>query len=92
MVLTLRPGEDQEVPKLPMTAAQIAADLTDRIQAGEYGEAGSQLPTYASLQALYSVSESTIVKVMGLLRERGVVVGIPGRGTFVAQVTNSKGL
>lgn len=85
MVLTIDPGEDPDVPKLPMTAAQIAADLTDRIRAGEYGEPGTQLPTYASLQALYDVSESTIVKVMGLLRERGVVVGIPGRGTFVAE-------
>jgi len=72
------------VPKIPMSAEQIARDLTDRIAAGEYGEPGSQLPTYANLTGLYSVSESTITKVIGLLRERGVVVGVPGRGTFVA--------
>jgi hypothetical protein len=29
--------------------------------------------------------ESTITKVIGLLRERGVVVGVAGRGTFVAE-------
>lgn len=67
-----------------MNAEQIARDLTDRIRAGEYGEPGSQLPTYAALATLYSVSDSTITKVIGLLRERGVVVGVPGRGTFVA--------
>jgi DNA-binding GntR family transcriptional regulator len=72
------------VPKIPMNAEQIARDLTDRIAGGEYGEPGSQLPTYASLTELYSVSESTITKVIGLLRERGIVVGVPGRGTFVS--------
>jgi len=75
------------VPKIPMNAEQIARDLTDRITAGEYGEPGSQLPTYAALTELYSVSESTITKVIGLLRERGVVIGVPGRGTFVSDGT-----
>lgn len=67
-----------------MSAEQIARDLAERIAEGEYGDPGSQLPTYAALSTLYSVSESTITKVIGLLRERGVVVGVPGRGTFVA--------
>lgn len=67
-----------------MTAQQIAADLTDRIRRGEY-QAGQQLPTYASLAELYGVHFSTIARVMVLLRERGVVVGIPGRGTFVPE-------
>jgi GntR family transcriptional regulator len=85
MARTFRDVHDREVPKIPMSADQIARDLTDRIAAGEYGEPGSQLPTYAGLAALYSVSESTITKVIGLLRERGVVVGVAGRGTFVAE-------
>jgi GntR family transcriptional regulator len=76
---------DQGMPKIPMNAEQIARDLTDRIKAGEHGEPGSQLPTYAALAGLYSVSESTITKVVGLLRERGVIVGVPGRGTFIAE-------
>lgn len=75
----------EDVPKIPMNADQIARDLTDRITAGEYGEPGSQLPTYAVLAGLYSVSESTITKVIGLLRERGVVIGVPGRGTFTTE-------
>ena len=76
-------GTIWHVPQIPLTAAQITEDLADRIRAGEYGEPGTQLPTYAALAALYSVGESTITKVIGLLRERGVVVGVPGRGTFV---------
>jgi GntR family transcriptional regulator len=81
---TLGAGHDEQVPKIPMNAEQVAADLTTRIQAGEYGEPGTQLPTYASLADLYSVSESTVTKVIGLLRERRVVIGVQGRGTFVA--------
>jgi DNA-binding GntR family transcriptional regulator len=61
---------------------QIAADLADRIKRGEYAP-GGQLPTYAALAALYNVSTGTIARVMIVLRERGVVVGVPGRGTFV---------
>lgn len=85
MVITLANMHDQGVPKIPMSADQIARDLTDRIAAGDYGEPGSQLPTYAALAGLYSVGVSTIAKVIMLLRERGVVVGVPGRGTFVAE-------
>lgn len=85
MVNTFRSLHDLAVPKIPMSADQIARDLAERIAAGEYGAPGSQLPTYAALAGLYSVSESTITKVIGLLRERGVVTGVPGRGTFVAE-------
>ncbi|MGC9670482.1 winged helix-turn-helix domain-containing protein [Planosporangium sp. 12N6] len=69
---------------VPMTSYQIAADLTERIKAGEYAP-GSQLPTYATLANLYSVSPATIAGVMRILRERGVVIGVPGRGTFVPE-------
>lgn len=72
---------DPGVP-VPMSSDQIARDLTERIRVGEY-KPGEQLPTYAVLASLYSVSPATIAIVMRLLRERGVVVGVPGRGTFV---------
>ncbi|MFD0594085.1 GntR family transcriptional regulator [Catellatospora coxensis] len=53
-------------------------------QVREY-PAGSQLPTYNELADLYSVSFSTITRVIGVLRLTGVVVGVPGRGTFVPE-------
>jgi GntR family transcriptional regulator len=65
-----------------MTAEQVATDLTDRIAAGEYAP-GTQLPPYRVLAELYGVHYSTIARVMTLLRERKVVVGVPGRGVFV---------
>jgi GntR family transcriptional regulator len=70
-----------------MTADQIARDLAERVRKGEYPP-GSQMPPYRVLADLYSVSFSTIARVMTLLRERGVVVGVPGRGTFVAERAN----
>lgn len=72
------------MPRIPMTSAQIAEDLTARIEAGEY-EPGTQLPTYHTLSQLYSVSYATIARVIVLLRDRGVVIGIPGRGVFVPE-------
>jgi GntR family transcriptional regulator len=75
---------DDRVVPVPMTSNQIVKDLTDRIEAGEY-QPGSQLPTYAALAKLYSVSEATIAIVVRILRERGVVVGVQGRGTYVTE-------
>lgn len=67
-----------------MSSDDIARDLTERIRSGEYPP-GSQLPPYRVLAELYNVSLTTVAKVMTLLRERGVVVGVPGRGTFVPE-------
>jgi DNA-binding GntR family transcriptional regulator len=67
---------------IPMSAAQIADDLTDRIKRREYAP-GEQLPTYRELMGLYNVGYTTVATVILMLRERGVVVTVPGRGTFV---------
>lgn len=84
MVPTLCRQDDQDVPKIPMSSDQIVSDLAERIRLGEYAP-GTQLPTYASLAGLYDVSPATIAIVIRLLRERGLVVGVPGRGTYVAE-------
>jgi len=68
---------------VPMTNAQIANDLADRIRRGEYPP-GSQLPTYAELADMYSVSISTIQRALERLKERGLIYGSQGRGLFVA--------
>jgi GntR family transcriptional regulator len=69
----------------PMSAAQIVDDLTQRIAVGEYGEPHTQLPTYQALARLYSVGFGTIARVLLVMRERGVVYGVQGRGTYVAE-------
>lgn len=69
---------------IPMSSEQIAEDLTDRIERGQY-KPGTQLPTYHALSKLYSVSYATIARVMVLLRDRGTVIGVPGHGVFVPE-------
>jgi GntR family transcriptional regulator len=69
---------------IPLTAVQIADDMEDRIRAGEYKPA-ERLPSYVDLMRLYSIGYTTIAKVMTLLRDRGLVVGVPGRGVYVAE-------
>lgn len=70
------------MPPTQMTYRQIADDLAQRIAVGEYPP-GSQLPSTAQLAELYSVNRSTIVRAVGLLHDRDLVVGVPGRGVFV---------
>lgn len=84
MLSTLRRLHDQGVGAIPMTSSQIVDDLAERIRLREYPP-GTQLPTYAALAGLYDVSPATIAIVIRILRERGLVVGVPGRGTFVAE-------
>ncbi|WP_230689573.1 GntR family transcriptional regulator [Catellatospora paridis] len=69
-----------------MTAAQITADLTDRIARNEQGyQVDDQLPSYQELASIYSTSVATASRVVRTLREAGLVVGVPGKGTYVAR-------
>ncbi|MET8281211.1 GntR family transcriptional regulator [Micromonospora sp. NPDC005174] len=72
------------MPAIPLSYADIAADIAARIRSGEYGP-GTKIPSYAQLSDLYSVSVSTAARSVALLRDRGVVVGAPGRGVFVPE-------
>lgn len=69
---------------IPMTAEQIADDLAARIKSGEY-KPGTQLPPYRVLSELYNVGNTTVAKVMTILRARGVVIGVQGRGVYVPE-------
>jgi GntR family transcriptional regulator len=68
---------------VPMSYREIAEDLAARIKAGEY-KPGEMLPSYAGLADLYSVSRSTASRVYSITNDRGITVGSPGRGVFVA--------
>lgn len=63
------------------TYAQVANHLTARIKTGEFKY---RLPTERALAEEYDVAYQTIRRAMRFLRERGVVVTRPGKGTFVA--------
>jgi GntR family transcriptional regulator len=73
--------EDTTMPR-PMTHHEIAQDLQDRIERGEY-QPGDMIPSYAQVAKLYSVSESTAGKAIALLRERGYIEKWAGRGNAV---------
>jgi len=73
------------MPAAPMSYREIANDLADRIKAGEYNNSDKPLPTYAQLADLYTVSVSTAARAYGLLADRGITVGAPGRAVFIAE-------
>lgn len=66
-----------------MTYRQIAEDLIDRIERGEY-QVGQALPSRSQLAAMYSVSTTTADSAMAIVVDRGFAYGEVGRGTFVA--------
>jgi len=60
---------------------QVADDVARRIKAGEIT---LKLPSERSLADEYQVAYTTVRHAMQILRERGLIVTIHGRGTFVA--------
>jgi DNA-binding GntR family transcriptional regulator len=66
----------------PPTYREVADHLAQRIKSGEYPP-GSGLPQRDALARSYGVSLSTLARALMLLRDRGLVLGLPGRGVFV---------
>ncbi|MFJ3221310.1 GntR family transcriptional regulator [Kitasatospora sp. NPDC086801] len=61
---------------------EIAADLRNRIDAGEF-VAGSKLPSTRILSEHYEISPQAIARVIALLKADGIVEGRQGAGVFV---------
>lgn len=61
---------------------QLAAILRERITAGEYPP-GGKLPTIIEITAQTGLTAMTIRRAMRMLADEGLIVIIPGRGTFV---------
>jgi GntR family transcriptional regulator len=59
---------------------QVAARIRERIRAGALGP---RLPSYMSLAHELEVSPMTVQRAIKVLRDEGLVVTRPGRGTFV---------
>ena len=60
----------------------VADDIAGRIASGELAP-GTRLRSERDLAEYYGRAYGTIRKAMALLRERGLIVTIHGRGTFV---------
>lgn len=61
---------------------QLADDLAAKIESGDY-PAGSRLPGEAELAERYEVAKMTVRRALEVLRERGMVGTLHGRGTVV---------
>ena len=59
---------------------QVANDVQRRISEGEIS---AKLPSERSFGEEYGVAYTTVRHAMAVLRERGIIVTVHGRGTYV---------
>ncbi|MFE2540895.1 GntR family transcriptional regulator [Actinacidiphila glaucinigra] len=62
---------------------QLAAILERKIRSGEYAP-GARLPGELVMTHDYGVGPGTVRRALSILRDAGLVVTRPARGTFVA--------
>jgi AcrR family transcriptional regulator len=71
-----------EVSSRPPPYARIAAELADRIAAGEL-RPGDRVPSTREITRTWGVAMATATRALASLRDRGLVHAEPGRGTVV---------
>ena len=79
-----------DVPEINPRAAeppyrQIAAWLHGRIEAGEFRPGQDPLPSEKDLVGLFGVARDTARRAIQVLRDEGLVVTVPQRGTYVTE-------
>jgi GntR family transcriptional regulator len=77
------PEFDPDAGSPAETHLRMADHLAARIAAGELTE-GDRLASEGDLADEYGVATGTVRRAEEELRERGLVVTLPGQGTFVA--------
>ncbi|MEV4611076.1 TetR/AcrR family transcriptional regulator C-terminal domain-containing protein [Kitasatospora sp. NPDC049258] len=65
--------------------AKIAAELRNRIETGEL-RPGDRVPSTRALTQRWGVAMATATKALAVLRQEGLVRGVPGVGTVVCAV------
>nr|BFD91977.1 winged helix-turn-helix domain-containing protein [Kitasatospora sp. Xyl93] len=61
---------------------QVADTLRTEIASGEY-QPGAKLPSVKKLAERFGIADMTVQSGLRVLREEGLIVSSPGRGTFV---------
>ena len=84
-----------DVPEINPRAAeppyrQIAAWLRKRILAGEFRPGQDPLPSEKDLVGLFGVARDSARRAVQVLREEGLVITIPQRGTYVTEQATSR--
>ena len=62
---------------------QLAAIIRGQIESGDLAP-GQQLPSALRLASTYQVAVPTVRKALGVLKDEGLITGVPGYGVFVA--------
>jgi GntR family transcriptional regulator len=68
----------------------IAEDIESRIRSGELAP-GTRLRSERDLAEFYGRSYGTVRKAIALLRDRGLVVTVHGRGNYTAKAPPASG-
>jgi len=76
------PDFDPDAGGPAYTYAKVADHIALRIEAGQLA-AGAMLPSERDLAAEYGVALGTARRAVEALRDRGLVVTLPSKGTFV---------
>lgn len=71
-------GRDED-----LAYVRVAGDIAARIASGELA-AGARLRSERDLAEFYGVAYGTVRRAMAMLRDRGLIETIHGRGTFVS--------
>lgn len=61
---------------------QIAAIIRGRIEVGQYAK-GTRIPTESEMVETWEVARTTARRAIALLRDEGLVMTVPQRGTYV---------
>ena len=69
---------------------QLLNDMRHRILSGEWSS-GSRVPSENTLQSLLGISRSTIRQAIHAAKAEGLLVSVPGKGTFVSPNANRSG-
>lgn len=64
------------------TYTEVAAELSEQIRGGHWAP-GERLPTHRQLAAEHGIAVATATRVFAELKRSGLIVGEPGRGSFV---------
>jgi len=71
--------------------SQVRERLRERIADGTYAPQ-ARLPAESEIGAIFGVSRITVRQALGDLQKEGVIVKVPGKGTFVAETRPSQEL
>jgi DNA-binding GntR family transcriptional regulator len=63
---------------------QLADVLRTQIETGQLPPR-TRVPSLGALAAEYGIAVTTVQQAVKLLKSEGLIIGVPGKGTFVAE-------